>query len=297
MGEAPFGVENIDGAGQVIIICDHASNRIPESWGDLGLPPAARETHIAWDPGALVISLRLAARLDAPLIFSTVSRLVIDMNRPPGSPTLIPGMSETTPIPGNANLTAADRQRRIETIYEPYHAAIDQLIDKVAARRLAAGLLPPSVVAIHSFTPVFKGAWRPWQVGVIHDADNRLSNLVLARLNTDPMLSVAENEPYVPAEEVYFTLERHALARGLMNVMIEIRNDEVQSCESQDTWAGRIAEAIAEAAGPALASGHDESDQPATAMNRATARTPEALQEGRRQVTSVGDGEDSNPHP
>ncbi len=275
MGEAPFGVENIDGAGQVVIVCDHASNRIPESWGDLGLPPAARETHIAWDPGALAVSLRLAARLDAPLIFSTVSRLVIDMNRPLGSPTLIPAMSETTPIPGNANLTPADRRHRIEAIYSPYHAAIDQLIGKVAARRVVAGLPPPSVVAIHSFTPIFKGVWRPWQAGVIHDTDDRLSRLVLARLSADPALSVAENEPYVPAEEVYFTLERHALGHGLMNVMIEIRNDEVQTCESQDVWARRIAEAIAGATGPGSAGGHDEANP---AIDGTAAKTPEIRQ-------------------
>ncbi|HUC18541.1 MAG TPA: N-formylglutamate amidohydrolase [Acetobacteraceae bacterium] len=297
MGEAPFGVENIDSAGQVVIICDHASNRIPESWGDLGLPPAARETHIAWDPGALAVSRRLAARLGAPLIFSTVSRLVIDMNRPLGSPTLIPAISETTPIPGNANLTAADRRHRIETIYRPYHAAIDQLIGKVAAERTKTGLLPPSVVAIHSFTPVFKGVRRPWQVGVIHDADNRLSSLVLARLSADPTLSVAENEPYVPAEEVYFTLEQHALGRGLMNVMIEIRNDEVQTCESQDAWAGRLAEAIAGAVNLASVNGHDEASRPAAAINRTAEKTPKALQEGGHGATTVGNGEDSNPHP
>ncbi|HWA81625.1 MAG TPA: N-formylglutamate amidohydrolase [Acetobacteraceae bacterium] len=290
-------MKNIDGAGQIIIVCDHASNRIPESWGDLGLPPAARETHIAWDPGALAVSLRLAARLDAPLIFSTVSRLVIDMNRPLGSPTLIPAMSETTLIPGNANLTPADRQHRIDAIYSPYHAAIDQLIGKVAARRMAAGLLPPAVVAIHSFTPVFKGVWRPWQAGIIHDTDTRLSSLVLARLRADRALSVAENEPYVPAEEVYFTLERHALLRGLMNVMIEIRNDELKTCESQDAWAGRIAEAIAGAAGPALAGGHDEASRPAAAMNKAAAKPAETWQEGVRQTAGAHDSEDANPHP
>jgi predicted N-formylglutamate amidohydrolase len=247
VGEAPFAIENADGLGPAVIVCDHASNRIPEFWGDLGLSPAALETHIAWDPGALPISRRLAALLDAPLIFATASRLVIDVNRPLDSPALIPAISETTLIPANASLTAADRLRRIESIYEPYHAAVDRLIEEVVAERAVASLHSPVVVAIHTFTPVFKAVKRPWQVGIIYDADDRLGHFMLARLSVDRTLAIAQNKPYAPSEEVYFTLERHALERGLMNVMIEIRNDEVRTRESQDVWAERIAEAMEEA--------------------------------------------------
>ena len=257
MGEAPFAIENVGGRGLAVIVCDHASNQIPEFWGDLGLSPAARETHIAWDPGALAVSRLLAARLDAPLIFATASRLVIDVNRPLDSPTLILATSETTPVPGNANLTAADRLCRVERIYNPYHAAVDQLVGTVAARRVAARRCPPAVIAVHSFTPIFKGVNRPWEVGVIYDADDRLGSLVLTRLSADRDLCVAANKPYSPHEEVYFTLDRHAVQRGLPNVMIEIRNDAVRTSEAQDSWARRLAEAMVGAIGFVSGNGHD----------------------------------------
>jgi predicted N-formylglutamate amidohydrolase len=234
-GTDPVAVENAEGAGRFVILCDHASNEIPGEYGSLGLGAAEREAHIAWDPGALGVARRIARILDAPLVYATVSRLVIDCNRPLDAPDLITTTSETTAVPGNAALSKAERRRRISTIHEPYHRAIDALLD----RRLAAGR-EAALLAIHSFTPVFRGVSRPWEVGVIFDRDRRLADILIAGFRAEGM-NVGMNEPYSPADRVFYTLSRHAEARGLSPAMIEIRNDLVRSEGEQGKWAARIA--------------------------------------------------------
>lgn len=245
--EPVFVIENESGAAPVVIVVDHASNRIPDAWGTLGLDEEARASHIAWDPGALPVAREMSRLLDAPLIHAGVSRAVLDLNRPVRSATLIREVSEATAIPGNANLDEADRQRRIAEIYEPYHAAVSGLIDRVV-RRSGGGL---AVVAVHTFTPVYNGVARPLHVGILFDRDERLARGVLDQLRLEPGLVAQANEPYSPADEVYFTLDRHAVARGLKNVMIEIRNDEVRTQEAQRRWAERLAGAIARTMGTA----------------------------------------------
>lgn len=239
----PCFVENATGRAPVVVVVDHASNRFPEPWGDLGLDDAAREAHIAWDPGALPVARALARRLDAPLIGATVSRLVIDLNRPLGSPTLVPEISETTIVPGNLHLAPDDRAERVARVYEPYHAAVDALVAGQAAR--CEG--PLAVVAVHTFTPVYKGVARDLHVGVLFDADERLGRSLLARLRREPGIRAEANQPYAPADEVYWTLDRHAVAQGHLNVMIEIRNDLVRTPGEQERWAERIAEGVVEA--------------------------------------------------
>lgn len=235
----PASVENAEGAGRFVILCDHASNRFPAEFGTLGLGPDEREAHIAWDPGALGVARGLARLLDAPLVHATVSRLVIDCNRPLDAPDLIPDTSEATPIPGNAALPEAERRRRIATVHEPYHRAIDDLIDA----RLVAGR-ETALVAIHSFTPVFHGVARPWQVGIVFDHDRRLADALIDGLKAVGM-NVGVNEPYAPADRVYTTVTRHADPHGLAGVMIEIRNDTIRSEAEQESWAQRIGALLA----------------------------------------------------
>jgi predicted N-formylglutamate amidohydrolase len=231
-------VENADGAGAYVILCDHASNRFPPEFGDLGLAPADREAHIAWDPGALGVARHLSALLDAPLVYPTVSRLVVDCNRALDAPGLIAAVSETTLVPGNAGVTEAERRRRIAAVHAPYHAAIDALVGK----RLGAGR-ETALVAVHTFTPVYHGVARPWQVGVLSDRDRRLADRLVARLSAEG-LAVGVNEPYSPADGVYYTLSRHAESRGLACVMIEIRNDLLDAAAEERAWAARLATAL-----------------------------------------------------
>jgi predicted N-formylglutamate amidohydrolase len=228
-------VENADGGGAFVIVCDHASNRFPPEYGFLGLDEPARVAHIAWDPGALGVSRHLSSLLDAPLVHCTVSRLVIDCNRPLDAPDLIAATSETTTIPGNANLTDADRRRRIAAVHVPFHDAIDALVEA----RLAAGRAT-ALIGVHSFTRVYRGVARPWEAGLIFDRNRRLADVLIEGLRAEG-LNVGVNQPYAPADRVYYTLSRHGEARGLDCAMLEIRNDLVRSDDDEAEWATRIA--------------------------------------------------------
>lgn len=229
-------VDNPGGGSPYLLVCDHASNFIPAEFGALGLPAADLERHIAWDPGALPVAQGLAEMLDATLVHSGISRLVIDCNRPLGADNLIWTVSEGTVIPGNQNLDAMARQRRIDLAYTPFHDAIDATIRD----RLARGQ-ETRVVSIHSFTPVYYSVERPWHIGVIHDFDERLAGPLISHLREIDGIAVGVNEPYSPADNVYFTLEKHARSRQLACAMIEIRNDEIGDAASQLLWAQRLA--------------------------------------------------------
>ncbi len=235
-GEA-FGVLRPDGQGRFILVCDHASNFIPGSWGDLGLAAADRERHIAWDPGALGVAMRLSDLLDAPLFHARVSRLLLDLNRSPDSPTLIVEESEGTAIPGNRGLSAEERERRLALFYHPYHEALSALVERHAARR-------PALVAVHSFTPVYHGKQRPWAIGVLFDEDRKLADHLLGALARPGDKVVGANEPYAPKDGVYWTMQTHGHDRGLESVMLEISSAEIESEEQQEDWAGRLAAAL-----------------------------------------------------
>lgn len=245
-GFEPVRVSNRAGAGAYVVVCDHASNHVPAGLGTLGLQQGDLSRHIAWDPGALGVASELARMLDAPLVESRVSRLVVDCNRPLDAPDLIAPLSETTEIPGNRGLDAAAREARIALSHGPFHAAIERLVEE----RLAAGL-GCRMIAVHSFTPVYRGVSRPWQVGIIHDDDQRLSAPLIAALEALPGISVGDNQPYSPADRVYYTLERHARSRGLACVMIEIRNDEIPDAGTQQAWAQKLAAVLRDMAYPA----------------------------------------------
>lgn len=218
-------VETLNATGQspVVILCEHASNHIPARYHDLGLSPEDRVSHAAWDPGARDVCLCLSAVLDAPVVASCVSRLVYDCNRPPDSPGAMTARSETIEIPGNRALSEAERQERIESVYRPFCAAVDGLLDTRAAR-----MQPSMIVTLHSFTPVYFGARRNVEIGILHDADSRLADAMLDAAKELPHRIVARNSPYGPSDGVTHSLIRHGLGRGLANVMIELRNDLIR---------------------------------------------------------------------
>ncbi len=236
----PVAVENAEGSGRFVILCDHASNRFPAEFGSLGLAAAEREAHIVWDLGAIGVSRRFAEMLDAPLVHSTVSRLVVDCNRSLDAPDLMAAISESTTVPGNATLPEAERRRRIASVHEPYHHAIDRLIDE----RIAAGR-KTALIAVHTFTPIFRGVPRPWQIGILFDRDRRLADKLVEALRASGR-TVGVNEPYSPADGVYYTLERHGQRRGLATAMIEIRNDLAANEDEQQRWAEQLAASLAE---------------------------------------------------
>ena len=241
----PVEVNNADGSSPFVLVCDHASNRIPAPYGDLGLTLAERVSHVAWDPGALGVALKLLELLDAPLVYSTVSRLVIDANRDHDRPDLIPTLSERTVIPGNAGVNPLERAHRIVAYHEPFHQAITALLD----HRQAAGR-ETILVTVHSFTPVYMDVPRPWPIGLIHGRDPRFTAaLRTALLAEDPGLDVGWNEPYAALNGVTYTLEHHGDGRGLPSTMLEIRNDEVLEPSGVDLWSGRLARCLIAARG------------------------------------------------
>jgi predicted N-formylglutamate amidohydrolase len=226
----------------VIVVCEHAAHHLPHWTGGLGLSAEARRAHVAWDPGALGVARGLARRMDATLVAAQVSRLVFDLNRPPDSPGAMAARSEVYEIPGNAGLTDAERLRRTESIYLPFHAALHGLV----ARRLAVGRRPV-IVTVHSFTPVWFGTARATELGVIHDADDRLAQIVAAEAAAQTGLRVALNDPYSAADGVTHMLRLHATPYGLPNVMLEIRNDLIATPAAEAAMADLLAPVLTSA--------------------------------------------------
>lgn len=235
MADSPVDVVNPQGAGRVVLVCEHASNFVPVAYGDLGLDKAALTAHIAWDPGALAVALELVRLLDAPLVASRVSRLLYDCNRPPEASSAVPQESEVYRIPGNAGLSPEARGERAARFYFPFREALAGTIETHAAR---AG--PPAIVTVHSFTPVYRGVARKVEVGILHDEDTRLADAMLVAAAGARDIVVRRNEPYGPQDGVTHTLREHALPRGLANVMLEIRNDLIATEDDARAMARRI---------------------------------------------------------
>jgi predicted N-formylglutamate amidohydrolase len=239
---SPVATDNPDGTSPFLFVCEHASRRLPQRMGTLGLTPDALESHIAWDPGALAVSALLSKQMDAALFHQRFSRLVYDCNRPPEAEAAMPSVSEIFDIPGNVGLSSEDRLARTQAIYYPFR---DGLADLIAAR-VRKGQ-PTIVVTMHSFTPVYHGKPRSVEVGILHDADTRLADAMLAAAAADgAAFDTRRNEPYGPADGVTHTLIEHGLKNGLLNVMIEIRNDLVSDETGQRVMAGYLAGLLGE---------------------------------------------------
>ena len=215
-------VLNPRGASSAVLLCDHASNRVPARLNGLGLEADDLARHIAWDIGAAGVTRLLSARLDAPAVLSGYSRLVIDCNRRPGAAQSIPASSDGTPVPGNRGLEPHHRAQREAACFRPYHDACAALLGAAAARGQA-----PAVVAVHSFTPALDGVTRPWHIGLSWDGDGRLALSMLDRLRRRGDLCVGENEPYDASSPHGYTLRAHAVDHDRAHVQIEIRQDLV----------------------------------------------------------------------
>ncbi len=228
---------NAAGNGPFILACEHASNFFPPEFDGLGLSEDVRRSHVAWDPGALAVAQRLAQHLDAPLVAGTVSRLIYDCNRAPMDESATPARSEIYNIPGNAALSDVAKRARARAYYVPFRDTLAAAI--AAAQQRAAS---PVLITIHSFTPVYFGQPRDVEIGILHDADSRFADLLLDAMTGDAArFDVRRNEPYGPADGVTHTLRDQALPRGLLNVMIEIRNDLIATPADQAEMAGLLA--------------------------------------------------------
>ncbi len=219
-----------------MLVADHAGNVIPRALGRLGVAEAELQRHIAWDIGIAGLGAQLADSLDATLIQQTYSRLVIDCNRPPGALTSIPDVSELTQIPGNVGLDDSTKGARAREIFWPYHECIETELD----RRRQSGR-PTALLSLHSFTPVFKGAARPWHAGVLYNRDPRFAHRLMALLNAEGGLVVGDNAPYTVSDASDYTIPVHAERRGLHHVLIEVRQDLIADADGQEAWSRRLA--------------------------------------------------------
>ena len=238
---APFETFEGDRSRGIVLVADHARRNLPEEYGDLGLPAAEFERHIAYDIGVETVTRELAALIGAPSVIATYSRLLIDPNRGEDDPTLIRQLYDGTVIPANYPMPAEERERRLETFYRPYHDAVGAMVASVAQ---ASGQAP-FILSVHSFTPSMHGRARPWHVGILWDRDDRVARPLMEMLAADTTLTVGDNEPYDGALRGD-TMFRHAIVNGFAHALIEIRQDLIADLEGAVAWAERLAPIVEE---------------------------------------------------
>ena len=230
----PVEIINPTAKSQWLVICDHATNFVPDTvnGGSLGIAAADKQRHIAYDIGAKGVAQALGTILQAPVVCSNFSRLVIDPNRGEDDPTLLMKLYDGTIIDVNRYADDTEKERRLKAFHRPYHRAIT---------KIAAALEDPVILSIHSFTPQLKGKPpRPWHIGILSAQDRRFTNPLLELLRRENDLCVGDNQPYrgdLPGD----ALDLHALQHGRLNALIELRNDLISTPEDQQKWASRLA--------------------------------------------------------
>ncbi len=233
---APVRILNPDSAASLLLVCDHAGQAVPAALHGMGVPSEEMDRHIGWDIGAAAVTEGLARRLAACAVLTVYSRLVVDCNRWPDSPTLMPPISDGTPVPANLDLTETARRLRLEALYQPYHDAIAGERARIAARGQV-----PVLISIHSFTPQMNGFRRPWHVGVLWNRDGRMALPMLDALRGEGDLIVGDNEPYSARTGTDFTIVHHGEQANLPVLMLEIRQDLIADAAGADAWADRLA--------------------------------------------------------
>ncbi|MGJ3258205.1 MAG: N-formylglutamate amidohydrolase [Rhodospirillales bacterium] len=233
----PFEVINREGGAHMLLVCDHASNAVPAQLDRLGLPDEAFEKHIAYDIGAAAVTRGLAERLDAQAVFAGYSRLVIDVNRPPGHPDSIMPENDGIRIPGNQDLSSVARRQRVRQIFEPYHDAVNRALARLWDRGPA-----PAILSIHSFSPNFGGKPRPWDIGVLWNRDPRIAVPLMDHLDRFE-LTVGDNEPY-SGHQLAYTIDMHGAAAGIANCAVEINQDQIRDKSGVLRWVDILSECV-----------------------------------------------------
>tara|TARA_B110000008_G_scaffold10295_1_gene9894 strand:+ start:40 stop:819 length:780 start_codon:yes stop_codon:yes gene_type:complete len=236
---------NEDKESNFLIICDHASNRIPGKYKNLGLNEEILTTHIAYDLGVKEIVTDLSKRLKCPLVMSDFSRLLIDTNRGIDDPTLIMKVSDGKIIEGNKNISflnnCKEKKKRINNYYNVYHNKISEIIDRSLKKNIF-----PAIVSIHSFTPLFGGNKRSTELGILWDSDNRLPDIFFSYFNKNYKdIIIGNNKPYTGRMK-NDTLYRHGTKQGLANILIEIRQDLINDSVKQIFFSKLIAQPLLE---------------------------------------------------
>ena len=238
---------NPNGKAPIVLICEHASNFIPSFLHDLGLNSEGMLSHAAWDIGAYEMACEISELLDAPLIASKISRLVYDCNRAPESGVGIPSKSEIIEVPGNKNLSKDEIDDRVKFVYEPFHELINKTISDPDRVSLSKQHTSPTIITLHSFTPVFFGEERSVELGILHDKDDRLAKLMMQEAISRTKLKAEFNAPYDASDNVMHTINKHSGNTDFMNVMIEIKNDLLSNSSDINSIALDLSNIISEA--------------------------------------------------
>ncbi len=235
----PFQLGGNHGSAKCLVVADHAGNAVPASLQRLGLAPGVLNTHIAVDIGTRATATLLASRLRAPLILANYSRLVVDLNRNLNDSTAFIDESDGIAISGNQNISAVEKKRRCNAIYQPYHNAIDCIINGFLNRGTV-----PVIISIHSFTPELENRHRPWHIGVLWDKDPRIALPLLTTLRKNPDLNVGDNKPYSGRHSPDYTIDHHAEDNKLAYVSIEIRQDLISNETGVEHWVAILCDAL-----------------------------------------------------
>ena len=230
----PVAVRAAQASPRILVVCDHASNRVPTALGSMGLPAARLAEHIAWDSGALGVARGIAETLGATLVFGRYSRLTADLNRAPMDVSAVPAISDGVLIPANLGISAQQRAARMAALHDPYHAFIGEFV----ATSLRDGVRPV-MISVHSFTPRVNRIDRPWHAGVLWDKDSRIALPLLEGLRRSGVV-VGDNEPYSGRHTADYTLDRHAEGNGLAHAALELRQDLISHAGTQHIWAERL---------------------------------------------------------
>jgi predicted N-formylglutamate amidohydrolase len=240
---APYRIENAKGKAPILIVCDHASNRVPKILDGVGLAKTDLEKHIAWDPGTENIGRYMSEKLDATGFFACYSRIVVDVNRGERSAECMREVSDHIHVPGNKNLSAAEKRQRLDEIFWPYHRALATQIKTYRKKGIV-----PLIVSLHSFTPEMDGYKRPWHIGVLWNKEETIARRLVDALQAqNPKMIVGENEPYTlkQANLTKNTIKTHAEDAGLPYVIVEFRQDLVATKRDALKWGRIFLEALA----------------------------------------------------
>ncbi|MBI3441736.1 MAG: N-formylglutamate amidohydrolase [Proteobacteria bacterium] len=237
----PFQVLNQRGNGMGLVICDHASNRVPRALKGLGLQKHDLNRHIGWDIGTEDVGKRIGKELDMPIVLANYSRLVVDLNRAPHHSECIPEVSDKTIIIANNDLSKKAKEQRLREIFWPYQKQLEKQINRLLRKGR------PFLLAVHSFTPELNDVKRPWHMSVLWNKQEKIAKRLIAEIRRrDPSLLVGSNEPYTLKDERFTgsTMYRHAEERDLPYVFVEFRQDLIDTKEKAAHWANVFLQAL-----------------------------------------------------
>ena len=237
----PFMERNSQGAALVLFTSDHNGVAVPQALKDCGVPAHEMRRHVAYDIGIDAVAKVLSDRFDAPLVVSNYSRLVIDCNRHLGAPGSVPPTSDGTVVPSNMEISTIDRVARENEIFHPYHAAIGRRLQEMREREGGSG---PIIIALHSFTPVIGGVFRPWDIGILWKDDRRLARPIIEALESAGSMAVGDNKPYSGSNPAGYTVDCHVAPLDLISIGVEFRQDRIEFHAGAEEWAGRFGDAL-----------------------------------------------------